>query len=94
VGGRRELDNDIVRGLRRRRPDIDLVRIQDVGLSGAHDAAVLKWAANEGRVLLRHDVSTLTRYAYERLQAGKPMAGVFEVSRTVPLKVVIKDLIL
>jgi hypothetical protein len=87
-------NNDIVRGLLRRQPDIDLVRIQDVGLSGVDDPTVLEWAANEGRALLTHDASTITRYAYERLEAGKPMAGVFEVSRTVPLMIVIKDLIL
>lgn len=72
-------NNNIVRGLLRRRPDLDIVRIQDVGLSGASDLAVLEWAAREGRVLLTHDVSTLTRYADERVQAGKPMPGVFEI---------------
>lgn len=60
-------NNDIVRGLFRRRPDVDIVRVQDVGLSGADDARVLEWAAQEGRVLLTHDVSTMTRYAYERV---------------------------
>jgi hypothetical protein len=29
------LNNDILRALLRRRPDIDIVRVQDVGLSGA-----------------------------------------------------------
>ena len=28
-------NNDVVRGLLRRVPDVDLVRVQDVGLSGA-----------------------------------------------------------
>lgn len=69
-------NHDIVRGLLRRTPHLDIVRVQDVGLSGADDATVLEWAAREGRVLLTHDVSTLTRYAYERVQAGKPMPGV------------------
>ena len=56
-------NNDIIRGLRRRNPTIDLVRVQDAGLSGAADAAVLEWAAAENRVLLTHDVSTMTRYS-------------------------------
>jgi hypothetical protein len=34
-------NNDIVRGLLRRRPDLDLVRVQDIGLHGAEDPAVL-----------------------------------------------------
>lgn len=33
-------NGDIVRGLRLRRPDLDLVRAQDVGLEGADDPCV------------------------------------------------------
>jgi hypothetical protein len=62
-------NRNIVRGLRRRQADIDIVRIQDVGLSGADDPTVLAWAAQEGRVLLTHDVSTITHYAYDRHSA-------------------------
>jgi hypothetical protein len=36
----------------------------------------------------------MTVYAYERVQAGRPMPGVFEVSRGLPMKQVIDDLIL
>lgn len=36
---------DILRGLLRRKPDLDIVRVQDVGLSGADDRAGLEWAA-------------------------------------------------
>jgi len=87
-------NNDILRGLLRRKPDLDIVRVQDVGLSGADDPTILEWAAQEGRVLLTHDVSTLTRYAYERVQTGKPMPGVFEVSRRVPIDVAMENLLL
>lgn len=87
-------NNDIVRGLLRRAPHLDIVRIQDVGLSGTDDTTVLAWAADAGRVLLTHDVQTITRYAYDRVRAGLPMPGVFEVSRTVPIGVVIDDLML
>jgi hypothetical protein len=87
-------NNDIIRGMLRRRPDLNIVRVQDVGLSGASDSVVLEWAAAEGRVLLTHDVSTITRHAYERSSAGLPMPGVFQVAREVPIGVAIKDLIL
>ena len=60
-------NNDIVRGLRRRKPELDIVRVQEAGLSGAVDPDVLEWAAREGRVLLTHDVATMTRHAYERV---------------------------
>ncbi len=87
-------NHDIVRGLLRRKPDLNLVRIQDVGLSGAADPVVLEWAAQEGRVLLTHDVSTITRYAYESVQAGKRMPGVFEVSHSVSVGTAIEDIVL
>lgn len=87
-------NNDVVRGVLRRNPSVDIVRIQDVGLSGADDPVMLQWAAQEGRVLLTHDVATVTRYAYERVRDGKPMPGVFEVSRDVPIGLVIEEVLL
>lgn len=88
------LNSDIIRGIHRRSPKVDVVRVQDAGLSGADDPAVLAWAAEEDRVLLTHDVTTMTRYAYERLKAGRRMPGVFEVGRGVPVSVAIEDILL
>ena len=61
---------------------------------GQIDPTVLEWAAQEERVLLTHDVTTMTRYAYERVQEGRLMPGVFEVSRAVPIGRAIEDLLL
>jgi hypothetical protein len=83
-----------VRGLLRWQPELDIVSLQDVGLSGADDPTVLEWAAREGRVLLTHDVSTITKYACERVRAGQPMPGVFEVSRSVSIGCAIEDILL
>ena len=88
------LNDAITRGLRRRQSAIDIVRVQDAGLSGADDRTILQWAAEQGRVLLTHDVSTMTRYAYERLDNGQPMPGVFEVGRTSAIAEVIDDLLM
>jgi predicted homoserine dehydrogenase-like protein len=87
-------NSDIVRGLVRRKPDLDIVRVQDAGLSGADDAAVLEWAADEGRVLVTDDAATITRHAYDRVRAVRPMPGVFEVGTSVPIGRAIDDLIL
>jgi hypothetical protein len=87
-------NNNIVRGVRLRDPDIDLVRVQDVGLSGANDPAVLEWAAEHQRILLTDDVCTITEFAYERVRTGKPMPGVFEVGRTVAVRSAIDDIVL
>jgi hypothetical protein len=85
---------DIVGGILRRNREVDVVRIQDAGLSGADDPTILERAAREGRVLLTHDVATMTRYAYERVQAGSQMPGVFEVNRAVPLGLAIEEILL
>jgi len=87
-------NNNIVRGLLRRNPELDIIRIQDVGLSGADDPTVLEWAAQEGRILLTHDVSTITKYAYERVRAHQKMPGVFEVSRDIKVGQAIEDILL
>ena len=87
-------NNDVVRGLLRRRPDLDVVRVQDTDIAGADDASVLEWAAQSSRVLLTHDVSTMTAHAYERVRDGKSMPGVFEVGRNVPTGVAIEDILL
>jgi hypothetical protein len=84
----------IARGLLRRNPDLDIVRIRDLGLAGADDPTVLEWTAQQRRILLTHDVTTITRYAYERVEAGQSMPGVFEVNRGASISRVIEDLLL
>ena len=37
-------------------------------------------------------VSTMTRYAYDRVRDGKPMPGVFEVGRHVPMGIAIEEI--
>lgn len=88
------LDNTIIRGLLRRNPDVDIVRVQDIDLSGEDDPVVLEWAANQGRVLLTHDVTTITRFAYERLANNLAMPGVIEIHTDVPIGRVIEDLLM
>lgn len=87
-------DNDIVRGVLRRTTQIDLIRVQDVGLAGVDDPEILAWAAHENRILLTHDVETITKFAYERIAAVLPMAGVFELRQSVPIGIAIDEILL
>ncbi|HEY0169869.1 MAG TPA: DUF5615 family PIN-like protein [Pyrinomonadaceae bacterium] len=89
-----DFNNRILRGLLRRSPALDIVRVQDAQLKGRGDAEVLAWAALEGRVLLTHDVTTMKRYVDERVAAGLVMPGVFEVSQQVPIARAIEDILL
>ena len=87
-------NNQIVRGILRRNPDVDIVRVQDMGLIEADDPTVLEWAAQQGRVVLTHDVTTMTNFAYERMQTGLAIPGLFEVSRRVSVGLAIEEILL
>lgn len=87
-------DNDIMRGVLRRNPSVDILRVQDVGLIGEDDQTILEWAATENRILLTHDVRTVTNFAYQRVAGGLPMPGVFEVNKEIPLKTAIEEILI
>jgi len=87
-----DFDNDILRGLLRKTPNMDIVRVQDVGLAGATDPAILEWSAQHGRVLLTHDVSTMTAHAIKRVRDGLPMPGVFAVSQSLLISKAIEEI--
>ena len=61
-----DVHGEIIRGLRRRLPEIDLVRAQDVFPEGTPDPEVLAWAATEKRVLITNDRNTMVGFAYQR----------------------------
>jgi predicted nuclease of predicted toxin-antitoxin system len=71
-----DVHGDIVDGLRRRQPDLDLVRVQDVGLRHSPDPDILEWAARQGRVVVSVDKKTLAVDAWDRVAHGLPMPGV------------------
>ena len=77
-------NGDIVRALLLRQPDLDIVRVQDVGLAGVDDPDILAWAAANDRIVLTHDRATLPDYAYERLAAVEKLPGVFIVNDRFP----------
>lgn len=88
-----DYNNIILRGVLRRLPGLDMVRVQDVGLMNVHDSIVLAWAAHEGRVLLTHDVTTLLTEAYKRIAEGLPMPGVLVSPQMMAVAPIITDLI-
>lgn len=87
-------NRDIVRGLLLRQPDLDIVRVQDVGLGESDDPAVLAWAADNNRIVLTHDRATLPDYAYHRIAAGEQMMGVFVLDDRFPIGPAIQEILL
>jgi hypothetical protein len=87
-----DVNGDIIDGLRRRLPELDLVRVQEVNLRLANDPTILEWAAQEGRILITADRSTMVDSAWERVANGLAMPGVFALRRWAAVGRVIEDL--
>jgi len=75
----------VLRGIKLRSKNLDVVTSQTVGLDGASDPALLAWAAEQQRILLTHDRQTIPKHAYDRIRARLPMPGVVVVSDTAPV---------
>jgi hypothetical protein len=89
-----DFNNDVVRALRRALPAVNHSRVREAGRGGQPDPEVLAWAAAEGRVLLTHDVTTMTRHALDRVARGEPMPGVIAAHQRLPVGDVVDDLLL
>jgi hypothetical protein len=87
-----DVPGDIVRGLRQRQPDLDVVRVQEVGLVHTDDAVILEWAAREGRQIFTRDRNTMTGHAYDRVVQGLPMVGVFVIPEDMSIGQAVKEL--
>ena len=89
-----DVHGDIIRGLRRRSPDIDLVRVQDALPERTPDPEVLAWAAAQDRVLITNDRNTMVGFAYQRVAAGEPVAGVIATTNDQSIGEAIEDILL
>ena len=87
-------DDDILRGVVRRLPELDVVRVHECGLAETPDPVILQWAAEQDRIVLTHDRRTLLGFAYQRVRLGQPMPGVFLVSDNMAKGHAIEELVL
>ena len=86
------LDQDILRGLIHRIPQIDAVTAFKIGMSEATDPEPLTWAAQNRRIIVTYDHKTMPKHAAELMIKGENIAGLFVVLRRLPLHRVIEDL--
>lgn len=87
-------NGDIIRGLLRQHPALDLLRVQDVGLEAADDPSILEWAAANNRIVVTHDRATMPDFAYQRVTAGQVMRGVFVFNDRIAVRQAIEELLL
>ena len=82
----------VLTGLRIALPEIDVVRVVDTEMYQSPDPELLEWAAQQGRILLTHDVQTLAGFAHDRVKAGLRMPGVIEVRMSQGIGAIIEEL--
>ena len=87
--------NDILRGLLRRSPDLDLIRAQDVAeIAGRDDGKLIVWATENERVLLTHDLATMVRAFLLQRQQQPACTPVVLVPDSLPVGLVIEEILL
>jgi hypothetical protein len=89
-----DLNEHIIDGVQRREPALDFVHARDVDMSNREDGEVLAFAAQQGFIVVSHDVNTMTKAANDILDAGGTMAGLLMVQQTKPIGPVIDSLVL
>jgi hypothetical protein len=89
-----DVNGGIIRGMRRRMPEIDLLRVQEALPEGTPDLVVLAWAASENRILITNDRATMIGFAYQRVAAGMPVAGLIATTNAQSTGSAINDILL
>lgn len=89
-----DVHDDIIRGLRRREPSLDIVRALDVGLYHTPDPDILAWAASQNRILVTGDLNTMVGFAWNRVRLGETMPGVLALLENIGAGRVIDDILL
>jgi hypothetical protein len=89
-----DLNEHIVTGVLRREPALVWMRVRDVGMSERVDAEVLAYAADQGFLVVSHDINTMPDAAYARMRAGQKMPGLLMVKQSDPVGPAIASLVL
>ena len=88
-----DFNGEIVDGLRRREPTVDLKSGSEAGLEGIADPEVLGKAADEGRVLITHDHRTMPRH-FGEFVSRRQSPGVFIIPQQISIGAAIEELLL
>lgn len=71
--------------------EVDAVSAVDAGLGSRPDPEILEWAAQNERVVVTLDVSTMIGYARDRVRDGRPTAGLLVLRKGLESRVWIEN---
>lgn len=89
-----DLNDGIVDGLLRREPTIHFVRLREITSPALPDADVLQLAADQGLIVISHDVTTMIREAGTRLERNLPFSGLIVSAQAAPVGLVIERILM
>lgn len=88
-----DLNQNLVRAVRRQEPAIDFRTAHEAGLQGLDDESVLALTAREGRILVSHDRRTMPIH-FTNFIATKTSAGIILISQDLSIAQAAEDLVL
>jgi len=89
-----DLNEDLIRGVRRAESGFDFQTASEAGTRGLADRQVLELAAATGRVLVSHDRNTMVGEFYRFLAVGHSSPGLIIVEQELDEGDAIDDLLL
>lgn len=88
-----DLDERVLRGLKRIAPEVDIRKATDAGLEGLPDREVLYIAAESGRILISQDRRTMPAHFYQFTSVSKS-PGVILLREGISIATAIEELLL
>lgn len=80
-----DFNHRILRGLIQRIPELDYITPGQLKNIAESDENHLVWALENQRVVISHDVNTMTEAANQRLRNGKPIFGLILTPQEMPI---------
>jgi Domain of unknown function (DUF5615) len=88
-----DLNKAIMSGVLRREPSLDFLAAHAAQLRSMSDIEVLTLAAEQGRVLVSHDVGTMPSHFKAFQKSGKQSSGVFLIPQSLDVGMAIDELL-
>jgi hypothetical protein len=92
--GDADLNEDLIRGMRRNESGVDFLAASEGGTRGLPDRQVLELAASTGRVVVSHDRNTMAGEFYRFLADGHSSPGLIIVEQELDEGEAIEELLL
>jgi hypothetical protein len=86
------LRRPIVLGVQRREPSVSFVHAFEVGAAGKDDLTLLQIAADQGRILVSHDIRTIPQH-FRHFTARQASSGVILIPQKLTPGTAIEELI-